>query len=149
MGRKGIAQLAYGIAPTALDLSNFAHSANYLSENHELRIRFYFVHSLAGGRYPKLRTKCGTALEQISNTPVATRPTIAGNDAGSRQLRKYYKCAFALFGDFSPSRQRSPSPLMAGLKHRLSETQADFVVSPFFQRFTRSGSQINGRERAI
>ena len=60
-----------------------------------------------------------------------------------------YKSAFALFGDFSPSRQRSPSPLMAGLKHRLSETQADFVVSPFFQRFTRSGSQINGRERAI
>jgi hypothetical protein len=50
---------------------------------------------------------------------------------------------------FTSSKQRSPSPFMIGLKHLLSETQADFVVSPFFQRFTRSGSQINGRDMAI
>lgn len=49
----------------------------------------------------------------------------------------------------SQSVQRSPSPFLAGLKHPLSEIQADLAVSPLFQRLTRSGSQIKGRDRAM
>ena len=49
----------------------------------------------------------------------------------------------------SQRRQRSPSPEIAGRKHRLSERQADALRSPLLQRFTRSGSQMSGRLRAM